>query len=311
MNAPREPDRLIRTFLMEGDEVLQDPIYDEVRAAIERKRQWTFIGPWRAPTMNRFVTFGLGAAAVVVIGLFLGYQLLGPGNTGSGGPSATPQPTATAEPTNTPTASSSPSARYPTWYPPAAVADANGAGILSAGSHRTMVFSPSFSFTVPDGWVNAYDEPGYFTLFPDTPANETEHARSDELAHHVLMGLRNDPWFTCESLEDNQGATAAEIVAAMEANEVLAVSDTAEVAIGGLSGMQFDVRRNPDWTGTCPGDSGLPEGVDPDDERTRGVLLDVPDRGVLAIFVYSVSSAGHEAFFAEAMQIIESFQFSQ
>jgi hypothetical protein len=261
--------------------------------------------------MNK-ITFGLGAAAVVLIGAFLGAQLLGsPGGTGSGGPSVTPESTTTPEPTATPTTSSSSSARYPTWYPPAAVADANGAGILSAGSHATLVFSPAFSFTVPDGWVNAYDEPGYFTLFPDTRVNQTEHARSDELAHHVFMGLQNTPWYTCESLEDNQGATAAAIVAAMGANEVLALSDTAEVVIGGLSGVQFDVRRNPDWTGTCAGDSGLPEGVDPDDERTRGVLLDVPDRGVLAIFVYSVSSAGHQAFFAEAMQIIETFQFTQ
>jgi hypothetical protein len=48
--------------------------------------------------MNR-ITFGLGAAAVVLIGAFLGAQLLGsPGNTGSGAPTATPQPTATPEP---------------------------------------------------------------------------------------------------------------------------------------------------------------------------------------------------------------------
>ncbi|HEX6128058.1 MAG TPA: hypothetical protein VF071_03450, partial [Candidatus Limnocylindria bacterium] len=77
MTAPRDPDRLIRAFLDEGDEYLQDQVYDEVRAAIEHRRQRVYFGPWRTPIMNRIVTFGLGAAAVVVIGLLLGAQLLG------------------------------------------------------------------------------------------------------------------------------------------------------------------------------------------------------------------------------------------
>jgi hypothetical protein len=98
MNAPRDPDRLIHAFLQEGEDMLQDPIYDEVRAVIEHKRQRTFIGPWRTPIMNKLV-FGLGAAAVVVIGLLLGAQLLGePTNLGGpSDPTATPEPTATLQ----------------------------------------------------------------------------------------------------------------------------------------------------------------------------------------------------------------------
>ena len=308
MNVSRDPDRLIHAFLREGEDELQDQVYDAVRADIEQTRQRTFIGPWRTPTMNKIVTIGLGVAAVV-LALVVGIQVFGSPSGGTGGPGDEPTstPTPTAEPTPTP----SPVAELPTWYPAAAVADANGAGILSAGSHTTQAFDPAFTFSAPDGWVNDYDEPDYFRLFPDTPVNQAQFARSDgELAQSVFMGLHPSPWFSCEALEDNRG-TAAEMVAAMEANEALAVSDPAEVEIGGLTGMQFDVRRNPDWTGTCPGDSGLPEGVDPDDERTRGILLDVPGRGVLVIFVYSASSAEHEAFLAEAVPIVESFQFIQ
>lgn len=52
--------------------------------------------------MNKFVTIGLGAAAVVVL-LFFGAQLLGsPSNTGGG-----PEPTPTPQPTSEPTPSSS------------------------------------------------------------------------------------------------------------------------------------------------------------------------------------------------------------
>jgi hypothetical protein len=43
--------------------------------------------------------------------------------------------------------------------------------------------------------------------------------------------------------------------------------------------------------------------------RTRAILLDTPDRGVIVILAGSPHSAGHEAFLAEAMPIVESLQF--
>ena len=91
MTAPRDPDRLIHGFLLEGEEYLHDQVYDEVRAAIEHKRQRAFVGPWRTPIMNKLVTYGLGAAAVVAV-LVIGSQLLGPATPGGvgGAPSPTP-----------------------------------------------------------------------------------------------------------------------------------------------------------------------------------------------------------------------------
>jgi hypothetical protein len=309
MTASRDPDRLIRAFIREGEEELQDQVYDAVRAEIDQKRQRTFIGPWRTPTMNKIVTIGLGAAAVV-LALVVGIQLFGSPSGGLGG-EPTAEPTVDPTPTAVPSAAEPADARYPSWYPPDAVADANGAGILSAGDHATTTFNRGFTFSTSEGWVNPYDEPDYFTLFPDSPANEAAFTSYGEFAHHVFMGPHSSPWFSCESAESNTGATAAEILAAASANEALAVTDPIEVAIGGLTGMQFDVRRNPEWTGSCPGDAGLPEGVVPEDERQRVILLDLPDDGVLVIFMYSASSAEHDAFLAEAMPIVESFQFSQ
>jgi hypothetical protein len=95
MRAPRDPDRLIHDFVLEGAERLHDRVYDAVRATIEQKRQRVVFGPWRTPIMNKLVPIGLGAAAVVVA-LVAGAQLLGPpGPSGPGGaPSVTPSPTA-------------------------------------------------------------------------------------------------------------------------------------------------------------------------------------------------------------------------
>ena len=94
MTTPRDPDRQIHAFLLEGDELLNDQVYDVVRAEIERKRQRAFIGPWRTPTMNKIVTIGLAAVAVLVA-VVIGSQLLGsPTNVGGGGDATpTPQPT--------------------------------------------------------------------------------------------------------------------------------------------------------------------------------------------------------------------------
>ena len=84
MNTSRDPDRLIHAFLQEGEEQLFDQVYDTVRAEIEHKRQRAIFGPWRTPIMNRFVTIGLAAAAVLAA-VFIGSQLIGPpNNTGSG-----------------------------------------------------------------------------------------------------------------------------------------------------------------------------------------------------------------------------------
>ncbi|HKO34761.1 MAG TPA: hypothetical protein VJY85_13525 [Candidatus Limnocylindria bacterium] len=107
MTAPRDPDRLIHGFLLEGEEYLQDQVYDEVRAAIEHKRQRAFFGPWRTPIMNKVLIYGLGAAAAVVVMLVIGSQVFGrPNNVGGGDATPTPQPTATTRPIGTGTLAS-------------------------------------------------------------------------------------------------------------------------------------------------------------------------------------------------------------
>jgi len=258
--------------------------------------------------MNAYMKIAVAAAAVLIVAV-LGYNLLPGGSTGVGGqgPSPTASPTAapttpTAAPTTAPSAVPSPSAVFPAWYTPNP--GDGGAGILTAGSHATGSFQPAFTYTVPAGWVN-HSDASYFGLFPDTPANQAEFARSGETADGIFMGSIDSPYFVCQGLENNRG-TAAEMAAAAAANEILVVSNVADVTVGGLTGKRFDVRINPDWDGNCPGD---PPGSGYLDGRTRGFLLDVPGRGVLVIFAGSLHAADHEAFLAEAMPIIESFEF--
>jgi len=101
MTPPRDPDRLIHTFLMEGQTELPDQVYDAVRDRIEETRQRAVIGPWRTSDVNNFLKIGLAAAAVVVIAV-VAINLL-PGSPAPGGePSASPSVAPTAEPTPSP-----------------------------------------------------------------------------------------------------------------------------------------------------------------------------------------------------------------
>ncbi|MEK6720662.1 MAG: hypothetical protein AABZ33_08355 [Chloroflexota bacterium] len=101
MTTPRDPDRLIRAFLAEGQTDLPDRTYDAVRADIDRTRQRVVIGPWREPRMNNLAKLAIAIAAVAVVAV-VGYNLL-PGTGGvGGGPSPTPSPAPTPAPTPSP-----------------------------------------------------------------------------------------------------------------------------------------------------------------------------------------------------------------
>jgi hypothetical protein len=301
MNRRSDIDRVMEAWMADGPTAIPDRVVDVVAARIgvqRQRRAWPFQRRTNVTTQIKLIA-GLAAALVVAV---LGYSLL-PRQPGVGGTTPMPSPTPTAS--GSPSTAPSVGAVLPAWYTTSEVP--SGPGILPAGSHTTKSFRPGFTFSVPNGWVNEQDARDYFALFPDTPANKAEFGRSGALAQSIFMGPHSSPYFVCESVENNRGTTAAEMVAAVTANEVLATTGLVDVAIGGLTGKQFDVRLNPDWTGTCP-----PAPDDPPDladVRTRVILLDAPGRGVIVIFIGSMYSADFEAFLAEAMPIVESFQF--
>ena len=170
MTAPRDPERLIQTFLHEGEERLEDQVYDAVRAQIERKRQRAFIGPWRTPNMNKFVTIGLGAAAVVVV-VLIGAQLLGSPGGGLGNPSSPSQePTATAEPSASPISA-----------PP-----------LTQSFTSTL---HGISVSYPEGWTaQAATEPWTTSAFPlSFPVPQVDWLYDPVLEADLFLALASQP----------------------------------------------------------------------------------------------------------------------
>src|SRR5215213_3886345 len=278
MNRRSDIDRVLQVWMTDGPTAIPDRVVDVVatRIAVQRQRRaWPFPRRTNVTTQIKLVA-ALAAAVIVAV---VGYNLL-PGTSGPGAPTAAPTPT--AQPTARVTTAPSAGAVLPPWY--TTDETPTGAGILEPGSHATRSFRPSFRFSVPEGWVNSADA-GTVELFPDTPANQAEFARAERLAQSIAMGLHDSPWFFCQSVENNRGATAAEMAAAAAANEALATTALTDVAIGGLTGKQFDVRLNPDWTGTCPSGPDDPPGMNLGEERLRVILLDTPDNRIFVVLM--------------------------
>jgi hypothetical protein len=99
--SDRDVSRAIRSWLREDRHEdasrIAGAVLDHVEATPQRRADWL---AWRPPTMNKFVTVGLGAAAVVALAILIGSQVLGsPGGlgTGSGSPNAA-SPSASSPP---------------------------------------------------------------------------------------------------------------------------------------------------------------------------------------------------------------------
>ena len=90
MTDSRNPDQIIRAFLSEGLEELSDGVYDSVRDQLHHNRQRVVIGPWRLPIMNSNALRLALVAAVLVVAVIIGANLLPRRSVGPAPPSVQP-----------------------------------------------------------------------------------------------------------------------------------------------------------------------------------------------------------------------------
>lgn len=234
MTASRDPDRLIQAFLSEGEELLSDSIYDAVRAEIEQTRQRAGFGWWRTPIMSKIVPIGLGAAAVLVIGLLLGYQLLGtPGNVG--GPDV--EPTATPAVTDTPEPSIEPTSSADAFLPegPHLVEDA---GALAG--------SPSTTVTIPaPGWTAIPAFGGLLKGLDEDPPQAAMLLWSWPVG--TSFDVYGDPCKWASTRPDTPATTVEEIAAALAAQTSRDGSDPVDVTVGPFTGKKVTLHVPEDW----------------------------------------------------------------
>jgi hypothetical protein len=253
MTTSRDPERLIHAFLLEGEDMLHDRVYDAVRAAIEVKRQRAVLGPWRTPIMNRFVTIGLGAAAVV-LAIAIGAQILGSSNSigGPGGePTPTPQSTATPEPSPEPT--STPEAGLPEGPFPFGFEGASD----RAPRVTVSIPAPGWTADAQLGALAKGDEvdnlpEAAILLYPE-PAG----------AEFFVYG---DPCRRESTTPETPATTADEIVAGLAAQASRDASEPVDVTIDGYSGtwITLHVPDDADFN-ECEGPEFATFGIDDDD----------------------------------------------
>ena len=299
MNRTPDVELVLRDYFADDGFLAPDHVLEVVEERILRQQQqraWRVLR--RDSHVNSYLKPLLAVAAVVVIAV-AGITILGrPSDSGVGGavsPAPSPSPILSASPS----AAASASAVFPSWYTPES--DSNGAGILPAGSGTTQSFLRGSTFTVPEGWVNEFDTANYYGLWPDTPANQAQFDSFGNLANTILMDVVDTPkGLICDGVGDTVGSNAAELADSLVANEALVTSAPVDVTIGALTGVWVDSYLDPDGTGSCPDK----------DARARFVFLDMPDGGELLIIVDSAHAADFETFLAEAMPVVESFEFN-
>ncbi len=269
--------------------------------------------PWRAARIS--------LAAVIAISL-AGCQA---GTAGQSSGSRTLAATRSAVPTAsavspraTSSAELSDAISRPTEIPSDGTCDRNRTclGVLKAGTHRTSVFSPAFTFTLPaGGWVNREDAFGVFPLESLTvPGDAIFFFRFPSAS---APGGGQAP---------RVGNSVGDLTDWLGTLKVLGATKPTAVTIGGLSGQQLDVaiakgtETHPDGC-TVRVCVDLFSAVDPrahqtwkwdlglaGPERERLILLIARD-GVVLIVLDSLDGTTFDSLVEAAKPILASVRF--
>jgi hypothetical protein len=205
-------------------------------------------------------------------------------------------------------------------------------GDLPAGRYVSPLFRPfgggvsgRFGFTVPTGWA---DNDGHATSFILLHA---ESAPRDWDLGFDRSGI----WLLSNAVPSSHAAGCTDLGAGVERTPAamatwlrtlpgLVVTPPTPVSISGLSGVMVDLSVDPGWQSPCPdGPPGLPldtfQGLAPEGQllrlsgtgRARYILLDGGDGSAMVIDIQAPDEAAWGPLLAEAMPIVERFEFAR
>ena len=267
MSGPNDLDRQLNAFLMDGPTTLPDASFDAVRDRTEETRQRVVLGPWRAPQMNKLLTIGVGAAAVIAV-LFLGSRFVGSPTATVGGPAS--EPPASVAPSEAPAS-----------VAPAAPPDdslATGPFLVFDPTIQSAPFDdgPPVTVTIPArGWT-ALPENGI--ILKGDEADPPEGAGAALLTGDTgADGLHvyRDPCYWQSTTPINPASTVDEIVDALAAQRSRDATAPVDVTVGGYAGKSItlhvpnDATTRADAFKDCDQDTFATYGVEGLDGPTR------------------------------------------
>ena len=297
MTTRNDVDRQLNSFLRDGPDELPDTSFDAVRGRTEQTRQQVVLGPWRVPEMNKVVTIGLAAAAVVVVAVFVGVQLFGSPSGGTGGPGDE----LTVTPPSSPSVAQTAAAQFPVFPGPPRPVDP---GIYDLGSEFLGPdFPVSISFVVPAGWLSCANNAGLLC-----PADGVGGVNIINVTNVVA-----DPCDETTLRDPSVGPTVHDLVTAISRLPWSAVTPPTDVTVDGFHGTELEVTaptRSPcggtddfaTWTHVLTPERAA--GVAPG-ERNRLLILDVQGARVVIAGYYLPGTTSSQDL-AEINAIIDS-----
>jgi hypothetical protein len=186
-------------------------------------------------------------------------------------------------------------------------------GLLKPGKYQTQLFTPGFSFTMPEaGWENLAMSPGDVGLLPlDAPGDSIEFFRQPKLTKPN------------GDLDLSAPATVDGITGWLAAHPDLAVGPATNVTVGGLHGKRMTIEVAPTSTAHYPPDCpvrtcvfvmraqaptwGWDWGV-ASSEKQRLDVLAAKD-GVVLIFVDSFDGSTYDGLAKKADAILGTVKF--
>lgn len=239
MSTERETTRIVRSWLRtdehESANRVLDAVLDQLDTTPQRRAGWP---ARRTITMNKFMSIGLAAAAVLVA-VLIGFQLFG-SSIGIGDPESEPSPTVEASAS-------------------AAGMPLPAEGQLTAGRYSIGdPYPATISFDVPDGWLAC--NPSDF----ERGVCESFEPGAIGVAFLVVENVVADPCSDV-ALEPPVGPSVDDLVEAISNLDGFEASTVTEVTVGGYPAKRFTV--------TSPQVSGCELRTWMTPERTNGVGL--------------------------------------
>jgi hypothetical protein len=201
-------------------------------------------------------------------------------------------------------------------------------GTLDAGTYQSQFITPhldpgaswtanfgALSYTVPDGWANSADWPDSFALMPapEMALGEPDRTRHIGLTTQPTAMAQDQP--CSDTVAPGVGRTVNNLVTWLRTVPGLITTAPTAITIDGHPAKWLDVRIDPTWKKTCPGETNPivtflnPGTAVSGNERERLILLDLGGGDVIATVVWARDQATFDAFVQEAMPIVQSFQF--
>jgi hypothetical protein len=228
----RNVDRVIRSWLHEDrhEDVsrVAGAVLDLLDTTPQRRSPW-----WparRIPFMNKIVSLGLGAAAVVVA-LVIGAQVLGPpapggvGGATSASPSPTPAPTATLQPSPSPIAAPPLTQTFTSQMHGISVSYPEGWTVLAATEPWTdcLYCSPVHSAPYVDVLLHPVYDDGLFLRIASQPIGESAP----------------EDWVAAQMASDERCTTTEPII--VDGATGLSGGDTCDVAVVTTAGRGYHI----------------------------------------------------------------------